>query len=142
MICKDDFTITIGASHPGGEIPLRLEISSNDHFFWSDSFYMEIITGLPNVKEVRPKQFALHQNYPNPFNPTTAISYQLKALSNVELSIYNILGQKVATLVDRRQEAGEYEVEWDASGFASGVYIYRLITDKEYIQARKLVFFK
>jgi hypothetical protein len=70
--------------------------------------------------------FKLHQNYPNPFNPSTMISWQLAVSSHVELSIYNILGQKVVTLVDKKQSAGNHQIEWDASGLASGVYMYCL----------------
>ena len=75
-------------------------------------------------------EYALFQNYPNPFNPTTVISYQLGAPDyapvHVELNIYTILGQKVATLVSEKQIPGSYQVEWDAAGFASGIYFYRL----------------
>jgi len=85
-----------------------------------------------------PKQFSLHQNYPNPFNPLTAIGYQLSAFNNVELSIYNLLGQKVATLVNERQQAGYHQVEWDATGFASGVYYYR-IEAGEFVDVRKMI---
>jgi hypothetical protein len=73
-----------------------------------------------------PLQVKLHQNYPNPFNPITIINYQLSMSSEVELSIYNLLGQNVATLVSERKEVGNHQVKWDASGFASGVYYYRL----------------
>jgi len=102
--------------------------------------------------------FFLSQNYPNPFNPITAISYRLparlsdlsgfalqtggSAFSNVDLSIYNLLGQKVATLVSERQPAGKYEVEWDATGMASGVYLYKLTTDQGFTQTKKLVLLK
>jgi len=85
-----------------------------------------------------PGQFELEQNYPNPFNPTTAISYQLPAVSQVDLSIYNSLGQKVATLVSERQAAGVYQVEWDARGFASGIYLFRLEAGS-FVQTRKLL---
>jgi len=84
----------------------------------------------------------LHQNYPNPFNPTTGISYQLPAVSKVELSVYNILGQKVATLVNQRQPAGKFKVRWDATGFVSGLYFYRIETDKGFVQTKKLVLLK
>jgi photosystem II stability/assembly factor-like uncharacterized protein len=73
-----------------------------------------------------PYRFGLDQNHPNPFNPVTVINYQLPEASKVELSIYNLLGQKVATLVSEKQQAGQYQVQWDASGFASGMYLYRL----------------
>jgi len=84
----------------------------------------------------------LLQNYPNPFNPTTTISYQLPAISKVDISIYNLLGQKVATLVSKKQQAGTYKIEWDASGFASGLYFYKLVTDENFVQSRKLILLK
>jgi len=73
-----------------------------------------------------PLEHMLYQNYPNPFNPVTTINYQLPITNYIDLSIYNLLGQKVATLVSKHQQAGAYQVEWDARGFASGVYIYHL----------------
>jgi len=73
-----------------------------------------------------PKRFLLAQNYPNPFNPTTTINYELPITNNVQLSVYNLMGQKVATLVSGRQGAGYHSVVWDASGMASGIYYYRL----------------
>ncbi|HGY55879.1 MAG TPA: T9SS type A sorting domain-containing protein [Caldithrix abyssi] len=73
-----------------------------------------------------PNEFVLYQNYPNPFNPTTSISYRLPAPSDVELTVYNALGQKVATLVKEKQPAGQYSVNFDAGGLASGVYYCRL----------------
>jgi len=85
------------------------------------------------------KDFMLFQNYPNPFNPKTIISYQLPVISDVELSIYNILGQKAATLVSDRQPAGNYKLEWDAAGFSSGIYFYVLLTEGGVRQTKKLV---
>jgi hypothetical protein len=73
-----------------------------------------------------PKKQISHQNYPNPFNPKTIINYELPITNYVDISIYNLLGQKVATLVNERQQAGFHQVEWDASRFSSGVYYYRL----------------
>ncbi len=82
-----------------------------------------------NVIEVNaglPKAFALEQNYPNPFNPSTMISYQLPASSNVSLKVFDMLGKEVATLVNARQEAGAYTVNFNANQLSSGVYFYRL----------------
>jgi len=92
--------------------------------------------------EIEPNTYILMQNYPNPFNPITTINYELPVTNYIELSIYNILGQKVATLVSAKQPAGTYKIEWDASGYASGVYLYRLTTDKGFVQARKLILLK
>ncbi|MCP4360457.1 MAG: T9SS type A sorting domain-containing protein, partial [Chloroflexi bacterium] len=86
----------------------------------------EVPVGLENEIPGLPKKMTLFQNYPNPFNPKTTINYQLPMLSNVELSIYNLLGQKVATLVSKQQSVGYYQIDWDASGFASGIYYYRI----------------
>jgi Leucine-rich repeat (LRR) protein len=99
-------------------------------------------TGVSDSDNLRPKQFALLQNYPNPFNPVTRINYQLPMSDYVELSIYNLLGQKVAILVSEKQNAGHYHVEWNASGFASGVYYYRLSTGEGFVQTKKCIVFR
>ncbi|WP_290873281.1 S8/S53 family peptidase [Gracilimonas sp.] len=74
-------------------------------------------------------EFSLQQNYPNPFNPSTNITYSLNEHGMVSLNIYNILGQKVASLVNTSQEAGRYTISWDAHELSSGIYIYRLETN-------------
>ena len=70
--------------------------------------------------------FMLHQNYPNPFNPATTIAYQLKEKGHTQLTIYNALGEKIATLVNSQQTVGYKQIKWNAINFSSGVYFYRL----------------
>jgi len=101
----------------------------------------ETITSIVNNEMNIPNNVSLSQNYPNPFNPITSIQYQVTGQSNVDLSIYNLLGQKVKTLVSEKQPAGNYKVSWDASGFASGVYIYKLQAGGS-VQLRKMVLMK
>lgn len=76
-----------------------------------------------------PNEFRLEQNYPNPFNPSTQIRFAITKTANVKLDIYNLLGQKVASLVNENLSAGTYTANWDANNFASGTYIYTLIAD-------------
>ncbi len=80
-------------------------------------------------------------SYPNPFNPTAKISFALPAGSHVRLDIFNIVGQRVATLAEGYFEAGEYSYEWDGSGAASGIYLYRLTTDS-FSQTKQMVLMK
>jgi flagellar hook assembly protein FlgD len=92
------------------------------------------------------KSFTLFQNYPNPFNPSTVISWQLAVGSEVELNIFNLLGQEVRTLVDKRQEAGYHSVRWDGNDnqgnpVASGIYLYRIKTG-EFVSVRQMLMMK
>ena len=81
------------------------------------------------------------QNYPNPFNPSTIISFKLPEQTNVELKIYDVLGNEVATLVNENRPAGSYEVEWNASNLPSGVYIYQLVAGTN-TQIKKMLLLK
>jgi len=82
--------------------------------------------------------FQLEQNYPNPFNPTTTIRYAIPQRIHVTLSVYNSLGQLVATLVNETKDAGYHDVRFDASGLASGVYFYRLMAG-DYLATKRLL---
>ncbi|MEE9288953.1 MAG: T9SS type A sorting domain-containing protein [Bacteroidota bacterium] len=102
--------------------------------------FTSTITGIDDQEPI-PKRFYLEQNYPNPFNPSTTIRYGIPSRSHVVLKIYDLLGQELATLVDEEKVAGRYEVMWDAVGFSSGVYFYRLKTG-EYVETRRLLVMK
>ena len=104
---------------------------------------IESTTAVEQIFARTPSSFALKQNYPNPFNPTTIIKYQLSAASDVELAVYNQLGQEVRKLIKERQPSGAYQIEWNGRDnrgklVVSDVYLYRLKADS-YIQTRKMV---
>jgi hypothetical protein len=105
------------------------------------SYYVEftyrLLAGIAEGN-MSPTGFYLKQNYPNPFNPSTTISYGLMKSGQVKLEIYNILGEKIATLVDGVQKAGNHQLEWNPQSLASGVYLYRLEAEGM-VQSRKLI---
>ncbi len=88
--------------------------------------YEGVTTGLSASLMRPPPEFGLEQNYPNPFNPATTISYRVPSAGRVTLAVFNMLGERVATLVDGTMEPGTYAATWNASGASSGVYFYRL----------------
>ncbi|MCX6136012.1 MAG: T9SS type A sorting domain-containing protein [Ignavibacteriales bacterium] len=101
--------------------------SINPKYFraWNYDLHKPVFVGVQQLSAV-PLVFALDQNYPNPFNPTTTINYSIPTASKVALSVFNVLGQEVAKLVNENQTAGKYQVSFDASRFSSGVYLYRV----------------
>lgn len=88
--------------------------------------------------ELIPKQFELFQNYPNPFNPSTKIEYAIPSDEFVNLTVYNVLGKTISTLVNEQKNTGSYEVIFDASLLSSGVYFYKLTAGK-YVNIKKMV---
>lgn len=94
--------------------------------------------GIYSRVDVLPAKYSLSPNYPNPFNPTTTIGYCLPVTSFVKLSVYNILGHEVETLVNQEQPAGNYRVIWNADNMTSGLYFYR-VQAGEYVETRKMV---
>jgi choice-of-anchor B domain-containing protein len=86
-----------------------------------------------------PGEFQLGQNYPNPFNPSTTISFTLPVSDRVVLNVFNMLGEEITTLVDDFRQAGIHDVRFDASGLASGMYIYRITTGSGFSSSRKMV---
>ncbi|RMD49202.1 MAG: T9SS C-terminal target domain-containing protein, partial [Ignavibacteria bacterium] len=140
-----------------GDFTLSASVNSNlDKFNPKDSLILEL-KGINDKSETSlsktivysmteiPKDYNLSQNYPNPFNPTTTIEFDLPEPGRVHLVLYNILGQKVATLINDIRKEGSYRYLLDASkingGLASGVYIYRFVANK-FVSTKKLVLLK
>ena len=91
--------------------------------------------------DYQPEEFSLEQNYPNPFNPSTKIRFQLPARTYVRLEVYDILGSRISTLINKEMSAGTYEAEFDGRRFASGVYIYR-IQAGSFVSSKKMLLVK
>ncbi|RPH80468.1 MAG: T9SS C-terminal target domain-containing protein [Nitrospiraceae bacterium] len=122
-----------------GYFNLKFEMATKSYVCWTDSTRLTV-TGV-TAEEVLPVVYELAQNYPNPFNPSTAIRYGLPQRSHVTLTLFSTLGQQVAVLQEGEQEAGYHEAVFDASGLASGVYLYRLQAG-DFVQARRLLLLK
>ena len=118
---------------------------NDDEEIRSGFWYMgeaPVVTSVEETGSVElPLGFTLQQNFPNPFNPTTQIRYGIPQASEVQLTVYNMLGQRVATLVDGKQSAGWHTASFDASGLSSGAYIYR-IQAGEFTSTKKLTLIK
>lgn len=114
------------------------QIDNNGEFSYSSEVEVNV--------ETIPTEFALYQNYPNPFNPTTTIKYSVPKIINnqssiINLKVYDILGNEVATLVNEEKEPGIYEVEWNATDLATGIYLYRLQSNG-FVTVRKALIIK
>lgn len=101
------------------------------------------LVGIQPVSGLVPGEFNLYQNYPNPFNPATKIRFDIPSgnYSNVTLTIYNALGEKVSVLIDEQLNSGSYEVSWNGASFSSGVYFYR-VTAGEFTMVKKMMLIK
>ena len=120
----------------------RINVSSisNDSLYGISSSYFtlrSVVTGITGVTSTV-KTYQLSQNYPNPFNPSTTIRYAIASRSLVTLTVFNTLGQQVATLVNGSEDPGNYDVRFDAAGLASGVYFYRLQAGS-FVSTKKLL---
>jgi hypothetical protein len=109
------------------EVPLNLELSEP--------------VNIKGLAEINPGKWNLAQNYPNPFNPVTTLSYQIPKAAKVTLSIYNIRGQLVKTLVNKNQIAGSYSIIWNANGLSSGIYFYK-IKAEDFTEIKKCLIVK
>ena len=89
-----------------------------------------------------PASFSLAQNYPNPFNPTTTINFSLPEEATIRLTVFDVIGRRVAVLTDQLYQAGVHELVWDASAHASGIYFYRMEAGGKLIQTQKMTLIK
>ena len=157
------FTVPIFYSKEGTPDSCQISITIGNNsgatnigsYFVIDDLSYELTTDVNETSDVLPTGFSLEQNYPNPFNPSTKIKYTI-ALPNlpqgeasvgtsfmkfVNLTVYDILGNKVATLVNEEKPAGSYEVEFNVSGLASGMYLYKLQAG-DFTETRKMILMK
>ncbi|GAB5409588.1 MAG: hypothetical protein BalsKO_19530 [Balneolaceae bacterium] len=116
--------------------------SGGEHGVWNKVVYGQaLVTNNENEQTSAPKKFRLNQNYPNPFNPTTNIEFNLIEASIVSLTVFNALGQEVATLIDSNLNAGAHSITWNASNSPSGIYFYRLRAGN-FVQTNKMLLLK
>jgi hypothetical protein len=123
---------------------VRAKNGSNEVGPWSvpQSFQTSLtMVGLDDDEFALPINYSLHQNFPNPFNPSTTISFDLPIAGDVELHVVDILGRRVATLVDGVLAAGTHQIQYNASKLSSGVYIYQLVTNRT-VLSRKMTLVK
>ncbi len=128
----------------GLDFPAGMVFNSAGELFISTLEDGEIlkITGIPldveNELKPLPDNFTLAQNYPNPFNPATTIKYSIAKQSNVTLKVYDVLGNEIATLVDEEKSTGVYEINFNASNLASGIYFYK-IQAGNFVETKKMI---
>ena len=109
------------------------QIDFDGSFTYSNEIEVEV--------DYNPKEFVLYQNYPNPFNPVTTIKYDIVKAQDVKVTVFDILGIEIATLVNEQQQPGSYQVKWDASNVSSGIYFYQLRT-KDFVGTKKMIILK
>ena len=97
------------------------------------------MVGIDGNDGVIPHKFALYHNYPNPFNPATTIEFSIPETQRVTLKVYNLMGQEAVTLVDGELQAGYHATKWHAGNMASGIYFYRLMSDKKAITQKMIL---
>lgn len=132
-------TIGVGA----GTYQTTMKVRTNDpqNPVFEVPITLTVANVVSNEPEDGPERISLSQNYPNPFNPATTINYSLRQTEEIRLEVFNIQGQKVATLFEGKQQAGDHEAQFDASNLSSGVYMYRLQTGTQ-VLTRQMVLIK
>ena len=145
LSANSTYKIQVEYSHDNGEAGMFLRWSSSTpkNVIPTNSLIpdSEILSISNDIENFVPNDLYLAQNYPNPFNPTTQINFTLPSSGKVNLSVFNMLGQEVETLVNEQLGAGSHSLTFDAAVYSSGVYIYRLIYDR-HILTKKLLLVK
>jgi len=90
----------------------------------------EVYTGLVDLPVEFPKEYSIVQNYPNPFNPTTTISYVVPKMEKINIRIYDVMGRKIETLINKEQSPGKYQIQWNAIDQSSGLYFCNIKAGK------------
>ncbi len=116
----------------------QVDLDQTEHF--SEGILPSGVTGVH--EKPLPTEFSINQNYPNPFNPTTKIEYAVPKQSQVRIEVYNLLGQRVTTLVNDVKSAGYHTVEFNATGISSGLYFYRMTTAGTQTFLKKMILTK
>ena len=139
QVCEGDWVMDVPYYDDSHEVIISdsiLTVSENDSLY-EVVFTYQAVVGIASEEEI-PASFYLDQNYPNPFNPVTTIRYGLATGGPVNISIFNMLGQKVNTLVDTYQPAGHHQINWQPENVSSGIYVYR-IDSQGFTNSRKLL---
>ena len=135
-------TLSIGCGDLDGDNDYEIVLGQLEGTGGNSIYFNEtMIVGVYEKKGLEPHTYMLHNNYPNPFNPSTTLSYSIPELGMVELIVYDVLGKEIAKLVNKEQQAGSYEVQFDASNLGSGIYFYR-IQAGDFVEAKKMVLMK
>jgi photosystem II stability/assembly factor-like uncharacterized protein len=123
-------------------------VTSGDKIFlaaWYEGLFWrplsELVSSVEDFNNIVPTNFNLYQNYPNPFNPTTKIKYSVPQTSQVQIKVYDVLGNEIETLVSEEKSAGTYELIWYAVNLPSGIYFYQLIAGS-FVQTKKMILLK
>jgi polyhydroxybutyrate depolymerase len=129
-----------GALYDWGDGNLNMDINANVEMwnFFKNYTIPDSILDIENNHNNKPAAFSLLQNYPNPFNPSTTIKYTLSKTEKVKIDVFNLLGQKITTLLNKQMPSGTHEVEFTAKDLPSGVYLYKIKAGK-YQEVKKMV---
>jgi photosystem II stability/assembly factor-like uncharacterized protein len=133
-------TWNVSGNNPSRTVVRALEFDRDNHLF-AGLTYGGVYRSTTSIPTKVPSQYLVSQNYPNPFNSSTIIEFSNIELQRVELKVYSLLGQEVATLVSGQLARGNYEVRWNAPAAASGVYFYRLQAG-EFVETKKMILIK